>query len=820
MLNLKWNIKSKLFIVVLLLLLTVLTSVNYFYYSDTSKALKKHAYDHLITTRTLKQTLITDYFNKIKKDLEHHEKYLIHNLERLKHKPLETLGILSIDMKDDGNINIEDYPDFLEVTGISKTQLQIDFINNYNNFKKVAESFLDDIRGIDLFIVSNDGKIVFNNTESQDIFRNINDEDLLHKGVLEAVQKIKSSNQVKNHDKIIITDLTFHATPPFEPVFFAAIELEALSSSGYVVVMFNTNGINRIMTDWSGLGRSGETYLLGADYKLRNESRFFLEEPDRFFKLITQEGTDKESIEKMKMHDTSVFIQKVYTNASIDALRGNTNTVITKDYRGIKVLSSYSPLNIEGLNWAILSEMDIDEAFDELYRLKNKMVLFSMTFLFFALIITTIIIEKLTQRIFALKKAAEKVSAGDYNYNITNTSSDEIGEVINAFNKMTSDLKSMESELRNKNVELEEKVKKRTHELQLAKDFFERIISTAASLVVGVDESGCIKLINRAFMKTTGYEKDELIGKDFFIFSSDDAKCQNYQRDLFRKALNAAGSGAGHFECGLKTEDAGVRSISWDIASVTSELGEETVICIGQDMTQRNKLEQNLRKKTKEMEQFVYSFSHDLKNPMISLRGFVDILVEDYHNKLDESGLFYLERLKVNSEVVNELLSGLLEVSRIGRIEIGSEDVNTNALIQYIIDENIKIIQDNNVQINVSGMLPNVSFPKIRLYQVLSNLLKNAIKFSREDTTPEIEIGCDESAVEFIFYVKDNGIGIKDEYHSQIFNMFSRLQEKEVEGTGIGLTIVSRIAEENNARVWVKSKVEEGTTFYFAIKKK
>ena len=124
--------------------------------------------------------------------------------------------------------------------------------------------------------------------------------------------------------------------------------------------------INQVMTgnyNWGneGLGESGETYIAGSDYKMRNDSRFIIEEPDRYFELIEQIGTDKEVINQIKSHSTSIMFQEIRTDAVGDALNGNTNTKIIDNYRGIPVLSSYTPLSIEDVNWVMLSEIVKEE---------------------------------------------------------------------------------------------------------------------------------------------------------------------------------------------------------------------------------------------------------------------------------------------------------------------------------------------------------------------------------------------------------------------------------------------------------------------------
>jgi signal transduction histidine kinase len=220
-----------------------------------------------------------------------------------------------------------------------------------------------------------------------------------------------------------------------------------------------------------------------------------------------------------------------------------------------------------------------------------------------------------------------------------------------------------------------------------------------------------------------------------------------------------------------------------------------------------------------ELKRFTHIISHDLKNPLTSISGMAELMLMDYSDKLDEKSLHFLERIKANTKFMNEFLKDLLEFSRVGRMEEEKEMVNLNAVILQIMQEKQKKIKEDKVKVDFNNDLPEIYFVKKRIYQVLVNLFGNALKFVREGVTPEIRIGCEETEGEHIVYVKDNGIGIDKGNLDKVFDMFTRLKDVEVEGTGIGLAIVKKIVEENNARIWVESEKGKGTTFYVAFKK-
>jgi PAS domain S-box-containing protein len=788
--------------------------MNYVYYVESYDATKQQVFNQLTINRDLKRDMILDYFDEVKQELKSHSYDFIRKIEMLHPtKPFDMLRLICLDMCEDDDIDIEKYS---EISADKDSILELK--QSFDDVVRINKIFLEEVDGENLYIIDNSGDIVFSEQQCFDFLRNIYEEDFKDEGIVECVEKLKERRKKGfKSQKAVFTDFSYYKFHSNVPVFFAGIELKVNKEIGYLVMMITARDINDIMTRWWELGTGGtrEAFVAGSDFKMRSDSRFLIEEPEEYFKILERVGVDKEKIKLMKSLSTTVLIQEIIMEATIDAFKGNTDTRIINDYRNIPVVCSWTPVNIDDIKWAIMSKVDVEEAFSDMKKLRADMLFFSLTFMLFLLVGTAILVERMTKRVISLKKGAERVSAGDYNFNIIAKGDDEIDELMKAFNKMTINLKVMGESQKIKASDLEKMVDERTKEFNLAKEFSEKIIYTAASLIVVTDRSGRIFLVNDAFVNITGYTEDELLGKEFFNLLYEDK-----QEKRFKNFLKVGGEEKSHFDCKIKTKRYGDKMVSWDAAVVTPMEGDELMISIGQDITDRITLQNDLRKKTKEMESFVYTVSHDLKNPTISLMGILDIFIKDYCDKINVKGKFYLERIKVNAGIINDLLTGLLEISRIGRIEDSKEKVDVNGLIQHIIEENQEYIEENNIKVEIDENLPKIIFSKIRLYQIFSNLFKNALKFMRKGVVPEIKIGYEETANEYIFHVSDNGIGIDEEYHSTIFDMFSRLREKEVEGTGIGLTIVKRIIDDSGGRIWLESKKNEGTTFYIAIAKK
>jgi signal transduction histidine kinase len=226
---------------------------------------------------------------------------------------------------------------------------------------------------------------------------------------------------------------------------------------------------------------------------------------------------------------------------------------------------------------------------------------------------------------------------------------------------------------------------------------------------------------------------------------------------------------------------------------------------------------QRIERSKTELESFVYTVSHDLKTPVISFHGMASILMENYAEKLDEQGRHYLQRLIANASFMEKLIADLLELSRIGRRERQLERIQTEKIVAAVLDQCDEVMQRRKIEVRVLSPLPDIFFDRTLLMQVFLNLISNALKFMGDQSRPKIEIGGREEEKFAEFYVKDNGIGIDSQYHDQVFGVFQRLKDIDVEGSGVGLSIVKKIVELAGGKVWVESKKGGGAAFFFRL---
>ncbi len=244
-----------------------------------------------------------------------------------------------------------------------------------------------------------------------------------------------------------------------------------------------------------------------------------------------------------------------------------------------------------------------------------------------------------------------------------------------------------------------------------------------------------------------------------------------------------------------------------------------TVQDINEQYEAEKKLNQHiveLERKNREIQQFAYAASHDLQEPLRSISNFSNLLAKKLEKHPDKDITDYMSKVSGGASRMSNLIFDLLEYSRVGK-DMSKSLTDCNLLVHEILIDLSAIIEESGAEVHVRG-LPVVNCYELK--SVLQNLIVNAIKFKKKDTRPVIEVSAFDLGKEFLFVVKDNGIGIEKEYYERIFIIFQRLHLRtEYPGTGIGLSLTRKIIEMHGGKIWVESEFGQGSTFYFTIPK-
>ncbi len=249
----------------------------------------------------------------------------------------------------------------------------------------------------------------------------------------------------------------------------------------------------------------------------------------------------------------------------------------------------------------------------------------------------------------------------------------------------------------------------------------------------------------------------------------------------------------------------------------------ESVLGVVRDVTdrrvaelQREDLLVELEAKNRELERFARTVSHDLKSPLITIRGFMEVLEDDRASVSDRAAQA-IDRINNAAKMMLHLLDDLLELARVGRLVNPLEEVAFGDIVRSAVDQVAGSIVKHGVKVNIDADLPYVAADRTRLVQVVQNLLDNAVKFMGEQRNPRIEIGASKRDGRVLCWVRDNGAGLDGRNLERIFGVFDRLQH-HVEGSGIGLALARRIIEVHGGEIWAESDgTGKGSTFYFTL---
>jgi len=346
-----------------------------------------------------------------------------------------------------------------------------------------------------------------------------------------------------------------------------------------------------------------------------------------------------------------------------------------------------------------------------------------------------------------------------------------------------------------------------------------------------LDWKGRVLSWNAGAEAINGYRAEEIVGQHFSRFYPQEAIDRGWPEE---ELANAAADGCFQ-DAGWRVRKDGSRY--WAHVTITA-LRDASGKLIGfskvsRDLTERKHAEEKLaayneqlqrtnrelEAANKELEAFSYSVSHDLRTPLRSIDGFSQILLEEYSAALPSEAQEYLRDVRANTQQMGQLVDDLLALSRLSRQPLNTQRTEPAAIVHRCFDELQKERAGRCVEI-VVGNLPVCPADPALLKQVWMNLLSNAVKYTSRRVAARIEVGGkpEDSTGDFLYFVKDNGVGFDMRYAHKLFGVFQRLHlAEEYEGTGVGLAIVQRIIQRHGGRVWAEAQPDQGATFYFTL---
>jgi PAS domain S-box-containing protein len=360
----------------------------------------------------------------------------------------------------------------------------------------------------------------------------------------------------------------------------------------------------------------------------------------------------------------------------------------------------------------------------------------------------------------------------------------------------------------------------------------EAVFQAMADGVVVFDMAGNVMLVNEAEARLWGYTRAEEMKRDLAglaeVFELIDLDGRRLPVEQWPVSRVLRGESVVNRELGARRRDThGKWFLSFSGEPVRDSQGQPILaVVIKRDITERKKAEDALRSALAEAEEarndlegFSYSVSHDLRAPLRAIDGFVRILLRDHGAGFDEEASRKFNVVRNNARKMGQLIDDLLQFSRVGRSELRTTRVDMTRLANEVVGEMAAVDAAGECPVRV-GELPEAYADRSLIKQVMTNLISNAIKFSRGNRTAPIEIDALERSGEGIYYIKDHGVGFDMRYYDKLFGVFHRLHgEEEFEGTGVGLAIVNRIVNRHGGRIWAESQPGQGATFYFTLPK-
>lgn len=496
-------------------------------------------------------------------------------------------------------------------------------------------------------------------------------------------------------------------------------------------------------------------------------------------------------------------------NPAVTALRSNQ---IGEAYRILveKIRPLYKPVDV---SIKALFKLQLDEISREYNReqsryetIRNLLIASIAIALVLAALISLVFTRGIFQPLEGVVKIARGVAAGNLTQEIEVRSKDEIGQLMQALKEMRDSLVDTIGQVR----------ESEAHTRALLNNLIDGVAS--------VNEQGLIRSFNPAGERIFGYTEEEIIGQNVSLLFPAQESGQSRHIDYFKSYPDTEKSSAlraPHEVAGLRKDGT---AFPMDLAVVEMHDGDHRMyVGIMRDISERKlaedqkaRLMNELESANEELRSFAYVVSHDLKAPLRAIGALADWLSTDYVDKFDEEGKEHMRLLVSRVHRMGNLIDGILQYSRVGRVREALVAVDLSQVVREVID---LLSPPANVTISVENPLPTIIAEPTRIQQIFQNLLSNAIKYADKPQS-KIIIACGDEGDYWKLSITDNGPGIESRHFEKIFQLFQTLAPRDrIESTGVGLALVKKIVEMYGGHIWIESTIGEGSTFFFTLPK-
>jgi PAS domain S-box-containing protein len=472
----------------------------------------------------------------------------------------------------------------------------VDDGDTYDEVHRIYHPVLRDIAAKlayhDLFLIDADGNIVYSVSKEPDFATSLTDGPHRNTNLAKAF-KFAAADSDPNTVQFVDFD---HYPPSLnEPSAFVATQIhDGNQVLGTLILQIDIGEIDRVMTGnqrWGdeGLGKTGEAYLIGPDFTMRSNSRFLIEDPASYIANLDQAGMSELDRKRIQTYDSSILIQDVRTDAAEAAFDGRTDTAIIEDYRGVPVLSSYAPLSLPNVQWAILAEIDAAEAFAPIDRFTRRLVVGLGVVLLFVMPLSWVFARQFVAPISRLDTAARRFADGESNVEVPITGQDEIGSLSSSFNQMVSAIRQHTADLTRSNEEL----------------------TSVKSVILRWGRGGKIFFINPFGLELFGFSPDEIVGRSLLgtIVPDTEETRRNVEKMFVEISKDPAAYETDETE-NLRSNGE-IIWMAWRNRPIFDDTGRlEEILTIGIDITERKQAEKQVQHQKELLENTLESLTH------------------------------------------------------------------------------------------------------------------------------------------------------------------------------------------------------------------